>query len=280
MSAPSIADVLEQATRGLPGDEARADAEILLAHAIGQGRSWLYAHSDDSLPGPLQDEFGKLLARRGRGEPVAHILGTQAFWSMTFAVSSDTLIPRPETELLVELALLRLRPGHATRVLDLGTGSGAIAAAIASERPLAAVTAVDHSARALAVAQKNAARLVPDRIRFLQGSWFSPVQGERFDLIVSNPPYIAAHDPHLSEGDLRFEPGSALVAGVDGLDCIREIIADASRFLAPGAWLLLEHGQDQGIAVRQLLQASGLERVATFKDLEQRDRVSGGSKAT
>jgi len=276
MAAPTIADVLAQAARGLPGDEARADAEILLARALGQGRSWLYAHSDDPFPDALAPEFGTLLARRARGEPVAYILGSQAFWSMRFSVTSDTLIPRPETELLVELALQRLPMDQARRVLDLGTGSGAIAIAIARERTRAELTAIDQNARALAVARKNAARLVPDRIRFLPGSWFSPVQGERFDLIVSNPPYIAERDPHLSMGDLRFEPGSALVAGVDGLDCIRAIVGDARRFLAPGAWLLIEHGQDQGAQVRTLLMASGLAQVVSFVDLEQRDRVSGG----
>lgn len=274
MPEPTIADALAQAARGLSGDETRAEAEILLAHVLGQGRSWLYAHATDPFPGQFELPFRDLLARRLHGEPVAHILGVQAFWSMALTVTDDTLIPRPETELLVELALQRL-PAMGNRcVLDLGTGSGAIAIAIASERPAAVVTAVDQSVRALDVARKNAARWVPDRIRFLQGDWFSPVQGERFDLIVSNPPYIAANDGHLSTGDLRFEPTSALVAGKDGLDCIRRISAEARRFLVPGAWLLIEHGQSQGAAVRELLSASGLLQASTFTDLGQRDRVS------
>lgn len=277
MRVPTIADALAQAARGLPGDESRADAEILFAHAMGQARAWLYAHATDPVPQQFEPRIRSLIARRMRGEPVAHILGTQAFWSMTFNVTDDTLIPRPETELLVELALQRLPVSSPSRVLDLGTGSGAIAIAIASERPGAVVTAIDRSERALDVAGKNAARWVPGRIRLLQGDWFSPVQGEQFDLIVSNPPYIADDDEHLSRGDLRFEPTSALVAGTDGLDCIRRIIAQAGDFLAPGAWLLIEHGHSQGAAVRNLLAASGLLQASTFTDLEHRDRVSGAT---
>lgn len=272
----TIAAALTLATGRLPGEEARAEAEILLAHALGKPRSWLYAHANDPFPERGENGFHDLIARRLRGEPVAHILGTQEFWSLPLVVTSDTLIPRPETELLVELALQRLAVDAPLRVLDLGTGSGAIALAIAHERPLVSVTAVDRNPRALDIARKNAARLAPDRIRFLAGDWFSPVHGESFDLIVSNPPYLAIGDVHLSQGDLRFEPELALVAGKDGLDCIRRIVEEVRRFLAPAAWLLIEHGLTQGAQVRALMRDSGLLDARTFTDLEQRDRVTGG----
>lgn len=276
MLQPTVADALVQAAGSLPGDEARAEAEILLAHSLGKPRSWLYAHGNDPFPEPAGKGFRELLTRRMRGEPVAHILGMHDFWSLPLVVTSDTLIPRPETELLVELALHRLAINLPLRVLDLGTGSGAIALAIACERPLALLTAVDRNPRALEIAGKNAARLAPGRVHFLAGDWFSPVQGHAFDLIVSNPPYLATGDVHLSQGDLRFEPESALVAGDDGLDCIRRIVAEAGRFLAPSAWLLIEHGLTQGAQVRKLMREAGLSDVRTYPDLEQRDRVTGG----
>ncbi len=272
----TVAEALALAAGRLPGDEARAEAEILLAHALGKSRSWLYAHADDPFPEPAEISFRDLIARRIRGEPVAHILGAQEFWSLPLVVTSDTLIPRPETELLVELALQRLVLDAPLRVLDLGTGSGAVALAIAHERPRVSVTAIDRNARALDVARKNGARLAPGRIRFLAGDWFSPVQGEMFDLIVSNPPYVAIGDVHLSQGDLRFEPELALVAGDDGLDCIRRIVEQARRFLAPSAWLLIEHGLTQGAQVRALMLDDGLLDARTFTDLEQRDRVTAG----
>jgi release factor glutamine methyltransferase len=276
MQPHTVADALSLAARNLPGDEARAEAELLLAHCLGKPRSWLYAHANDSFPETAGNGFRDLIARRARGEPVAHILGSQEFWSLPLVVTSDTLIPRPETELLVELALQRLAPDAPLRVLDLGTGTGAIALAIAHERSLASVTAVERNPRTLDIARRNAARLAPGRIRFLAGDWFSPVQDESFDLIVSNPPYLATGDSHLSQGDLRFEPEGALVAGEDGLECIRRIVAEARRFLAPSAWLFIEHGLTQGAQVRGLMTASGLSDVTTFIDLEQRDRVTGG----
>lgn len=276
MPENTVADVLALAAGRLPGNEARAEAEILLAHSLGKPRSWLYAHAGDPFPALGEEVFRDLIARRMRGEPVAHILGLQEFWSLPLVVTGDTLIPRPETELLVELALQRLAIDANLRVLDLGTGSGAIALAIAWERPLVSVTAVDRDARALDIARRNAARLVPGRIRFLAGDWFSPVQGEVFDLVVSNPPYIAAGDDHLSQGDLRFEPALALVGGGDGLECIRRIVDEAGRFLAPSAWLLVEHGSTQGAQVRALMNERGFRDVGTFADLEQRDRVTGG----
>lgn len=280
MQQTTVADALILAAGRLPGEEARAEAEILLAHSLGKPRSWLYAHANDPFSEDEVTGFRDLIARRIRGEPVAHILGTQEFWSLPLLVTSDTLIPRPETERLVELALERLASDAPLRVLDLGTGSGAIALAIARERPLASVTAIDRNPRALEVARKNAARIVPGRIRFLAGDWFSSVQGEVFDLIVSNPPYLATGDIHLSQGDLRFEPDLALVAGHDGLDCIRRIVDEVRRFLVPSAWLLMEHGLTQGEQVRALVLDRGLVDARTFTDLEGRDRVTGGRQPT
>jgi release factor glutamine methyltransferase len=275
----SLAQVLRDATRALAGDSARADAELLLAHALGRPRSWLYSHSDDRIDPAACSRFEAMLASRQRGEPVAQILGQREFWSLLLTVNADTLIPRPETELLVELALRQLPPSSPRRVLDLGTGTGAIALALAHERPLAQVTAVDVGPRTLAVARKNAARLALGNVEFLLGDWFSAVAGERYDLIVSNPPYIADSDPHLLEGDLRFEPRQALVSGVDGLDALRVIAAAAPLHLRTGGSLLVEHGHEQGAAVRGLLSAAGLVGVTTSVDLEGRDRVSSGTLA-
>lgn len=272
----TVAQRLLDAANSLPGDSPRADAELLLARAIGRPRSWLYAHSDAMLGDEQASDFHALLERRRRGEPVALILGTREFWSMELVVTADTLIPRPETELLVELALRQVPAQSPSRVLDLGTGSGAIALALSRERPLADVTAIDADARTLAVAQKNAARLGLGRVRFLLGNWYSAVRDERFDVIVSNPPYIAEGDPHLLQGDLRFEPRAALASGRDGLEALRAIAADAPRHLQPAGWLLLEHGFEQGGAVRALLQSAGFADIATHADMEGRDRVTGG----
>jgi release factor glutamine methyltransferase len=191
-------------------------------------------------------------------------------------VTQATLIPRPDTELLVELALERLPRDATSRVADLGTGSGAIALAIASERPQVQVVVTEASAAALAVARRNAQRLGMANARFIQGDWLTPLAGERFALIVSNPPYIEAADPHLAQGDLRFEPASALASGADGLDDIRRIVGDARAHLEPGGWLLFEHGWNQGDAARALLRQAGYSQVFTAQDLEARDRVSGG----
>lgn len=252
------------------------DTELLLAEALGRSRSWLYAHPEAAVPAPARARFEALLARRQAGEPVAYLLGRQGFWSLELEVSPATLIPRPETELLVELALARLPAGQSLRVADLGTGSGAIALALARERPQAHVVATDASAEALTVARRNAARLGLGRVEFRDGDWLVPLAQERFDLIASNPPYIEQDDPHLAQGDLRFEPPAALASGADGLDAIRVIVRDAGRHLHPGGWLLLEHGWNQGPAVRVLLEAAGFSEVATERDLEGRDRVSLG----
>jgi release factor glutamine methyltransferase len=254
----------------------RADAELLLLHVLQQPRSWLFTHADDVPDMDVQTAYAGLVERRAAGEPVAYITGRRGFWSLDLEVSPATLIPRPETELLVELALQRLPLVAACSVADLGTGSGAIALAIARERPRARVVATDASAEALAVARRNAQRHALDNVAFVHGDWLAPLAGQHFDLIVSNPPYIEAADPHLAQGDLRYEPPAALASGSDGLDAIRRIVRDARAHLHPDAWLLFEHGWNQGEAVRALLEAVGYGDVFTAKDLEQRDRVSGG----
>ncbi len=273
----TLASAIRDAASRLPGDEARLEAELLLAHALDRPRSWFYAHAGDLLEPRDASAFADLLRRREAGEPVAQITGHRGFWSLELAVTPDTLIPRPETELLVELALDRLPRTEPRRVLDLGTGTGAIALAIASERPLADLTAVDASQAALDVARDNAAE-AGLALRLRHSDWFSAVAGERFDLVASNPPYIADGDPHLQQGDLRFEPRAALASGPDGLDAIRVITRDAPAHLVPGGWLLVEHGYEQGPAVRALFAAAGLQSVATERDLEQRDRVTLGRR--
>jgi release factor glutamine methyltransferase len=273
-----VGEALRAAAAGLGGDEARLEAELLLAHALQRPRSWLYAHAGDELGAETQALFAQLLARRAGGEPVAMITGRRGFWTLDLEVDASTLVPRPETERLVELALERLPADRDAAVLDLGTGTGAIALAIARERPQARVTAVDASAAALAVAGRNAVAHGL-RLRLLEGDWFAPVAGERFALIASNPPYIAEDDPHLEQGDLRFEPRTALAAGADGLDDLRRIIADAPAHLEAGGWLLVEHGWDQGAAVRALFAAAGFSDIATAADLEARDRITLGRRA-
>jgi release factor glutamine methyltransferase len=254
----------------------RVDAELLLAHAMARPRSWLFAHAGDAVEVAAGARFAALLARRQAGEPVAYLTGTRGFWTLGLAVSPATLIPRPETELLVELALARIPAGAAARIADLGTGSGAIALAIAKERPRAHVVATDASEPALEVARRNAAHNGIANIEFRQGDWLAPLAAECFDLIASNPPYIADGDPHLDEGDLRFEPPSALSSGSDGLDAIRRIVRDASLHLHANGCLVLEHGWEQGGAVRALLADAGFVDIETARDLEDRDRVTLG----
>ncbi|BCR25922.1 peptide chain release factor N(5)-glutamine methyltransferase [Aquipseudomonas alcaligenes] len=254
---------------------ARLDAELLLAAVLGKPRSYLRTWPEHE-PGAEQlAAFAALLERRRMGEPVAYILGHQGFWSLDLEVAPHTLIPRPDTELLVETAL-QLAPATPQRVLDLGTGSGAIALALASERGGWQVIGVDRIAEAVALAERNRLRLKLNNAEFRQSSWFDGLAGEHFDLILSNPPYIAADDRHLGEGDVRFEPLSALVAGVDGLDDIRQIIAQAPRHLQAGGWLLLEHGYDQAEAVRELLAAAGFTAVDSRRDLGGHQRISLG----
>jgi release factor glutamine methyltransferase len=272
----TIAAALREAIGSLPDGMDRIDAEYLLAHVLERPRAWLYAHADDELAPVHRDAFRNLQVRRKAGEPVAYLTGLRGFWSLELRVTSDTLIPRPETELLVETALALLHPERTATVLDLGTGSGAVALAIAVERPLAQVTAVERSPAALAVAKDNAQRLKLERVNFETGNWYEGFGGHRFDVIVSNPPYIEDGDTHLDHGDLRYEPRTALVSGLDGLDDIRQIIVQAPGYLLPGGWLLLEHGWQQGAAVRGLLEGAGFREIMTELDLEGRDRVSLG----
>lgn len=263
-------------TLALDMREARLEARLLLQEALGVSHAWLLTHEGDTLPDDAVRTFGDKLQRRLGGEPVAYILGHREFYGLDLAVSPDTLIPRPDTETLVEAALGRIPPNQSCKVLDLGTGSGAIALAIASQRPQAVVSAVDFSAAALETAVSNAIKLDIKNVHFLQSDWFSSLYMERFDVIVSNPPYIAENDPHLTQGDLRFEPQSALISGKDGLDDIRRIIASAAGHLNQGGWLLLEHGHDQGVAVAALLQQHHFLEIAHFQDLAKITRVSSG----
>ncbi len=251
-----------------------------MLHALQHGdRAWLFVHADDRMPAGAASRFESLVARREHGEPVAYLLGRRGFWTLDLETTPAVLIPRPETELLVEQALMRIPADRSAHVADLGTGSGAIALAIARERPQASVVATDASEAALAVASANAVKHGIGNVEFRHGDWLMPLAGERFDLIVSNPPYIAAGDPHLLQGDLRFEPQNALASGDDGLDAIRIIVRDAPAHLLPGGWLLLEHGWEQGGAVRDLLRNAGFVDVATERDLEGRDRVTRGHRA-
>jgi release factor glutamine methyltransferase len=253
----------------------RLDAELLLAHVLGKSRSYLHTWPERELDAQQLECYQAALSRRQAGEPVAYILGQQGFWSLELEVASHTLIPRPDTELLVE-TVLALLPATPAALLDLGTGTGAIALALASERPAWRLTGVDRVAEAVALAERNRARLKLANASFVASHWFSALAGQRYQLIVSNPPYIAADDRHLAEGDVRFEPSSALVAGADGLDDIRLIIQQAPNYLQAGGWLLLEHGFDQAAAVRELLSARGFSAVESRRDLGGHERISLG----
>ena len=278
-SSHTIADTLRRATARLAPlhTSARLDAEVLLAQVLGRERSYLFAWPERVLSPAETAAFEGQVRHREKGVPVAYLVGRQEFWSLALQVTADTLIPRPETERLVELALERISPERPCRVADLGTGSGAIALAIAHERPDCRVVATDRSAAALTVAEANARALSISNVRFRQGVWFAPLTGERYELIVSNPPYVAEGDPHLTQGDVRFEPPGALVAGTDGLDALRQLVAAAIDHLAEDGWLLLEHGYDHGAAVRALMKTHGYGEVSTYRDDAGVDRVTVGS---
>ncbi len=282
MSSISIQTILQQHSRHLKDvldleySSARIEVQCLLQSVLQVNRAWLLTHPEQSLDADQHARYMALLERRMAGEPVAYLLGEREFYGLLFNVTPATLIPRPETELLVDLALQRIPRQGACRVLDLGTGSGAIALSIAHARPDAEVVAVDASAAALEVAQHNAQRLQLDNVRLLHSDWYGALPDERFDLIVSNPPYIAADDIHLTRGDVRFEPPAALVSEAHGLGDIECICAQAKAHLHPLGWLLFEHGHDQAVQARALLQHHAFEEVFSARDLAGIERVSGG----
>ena len=255
------------------------DAQVLLAHVLGRGRAWLLAHATEPLAPADADAFFNLAARRRSGEPIAYLTGRREFWGLALAVDVSVLIPRPETETLVECALRRLPIDRALRVLDLGTGSGAIALALAHERPRATIVATDISEAALEIARQNAEQLGLRNVEFARSDWYASDTGALaglFDAIVSNPPYVPAGDPHLAEGDVRHEPLFALTSGRDGLDALRTIVADAGKHLVPGGSLVVEHGYDQATAVRALLEQAGFADLEFLRDLSGISRVAAG----
>lgn len=251
------------------------EARVLLAHVLRVERAWIIAHGPDGVADAQAQAVEALFARRRAGEPIAYITGEREFYGLSLHVTTSVLIPRPETELVVEQALALMAGRRAPKVLDLGTGSGAIAVAIANARRDAQVCASDASAEAITVASRNASRHAVS-VRLVQGDWFAALADERFDVIASNPPYVARGDPHLEEGDLRFEPQAALLGGPDGMGCIRTIAAAARRHLAPGGWLVFEHGYDQGPACVRLLVGLGYTGVADIQDLSGLPRVCKG----
>lgn len=267
----TVGKALAAARGKLPASEAR----LLLGHVLQRPAVWLLTHDEVPLGEDAMLAFASLVARRTGGEPVAYLLGYREFFGRCFTVTPATLIPRPETELLVELVTGKVGAGGTPSILDLGTGSGCIAITLALELPAARLTGVDFSSAALEVARANARALAAD-VRLCQSDWFAALEGDYFDLIVGNPPYVAAADPHLGQGDLRHEPQTALASGHDGLDAIRRIVAAAPRFLNPGGALLLEHGHDQGPSVRELMTAAGFEVLAQHRDLGGILRVTSG----
>jgi release factor glutamine methyltransferase len=260
-----------------PGAQSLAlDAALLLAHVLGRSRSWLLAHGEAPVEPAASGRFAALIARRAAGEPIAYLVGRKGFWTLELAVTPAVLVPRPETELLVERALALAPSAAAVRALDLGTGSGAIALALASERPQWRVTATDVCGQALLVAQANARALGLERVELVAGDWFECLAERSFELIVSNPPYVAASDAALGEAGVRFEPRLALTPGDDGMACLRRIIAAAPAHLTAGGWLLLEHGRTQARAVRDELVASGFGQVRSHRDLAGHERMTEG----
>ncbi|MCP5268338.1 MAG: peptide chain release factor N(5)-glutamine methyltransferase [Zoogloeaceae bacterium] len=273
-ASQTLRAAVEQVRRRVP----RLDARLLIQHLLGITHAQYLANPERTLTAEQVEAFMSLVLRRERGEPVAYLLGEKDFYSRTFRVTPDVLIPRPDTELIVTLALKRLKALAWPKVLDLGTGSGAIAVTLACEHPEASVTAVDVSPAALAVARSNAESL-GGKVSFVESDWFAALAGERYDVIVANPPYVAARDPHLLQDGLPFEPDLALTDGADGLSCIRRIIDSAPTFLVAEGVLLIEHGHDQAVAVRELLAAGSYANISTWQDLSGIDRVTGACLA-
>jgi len=281
----SVHFLLNQASKklvdviGLDPAEAGLEVNLLLQHLLQVNRAWVMTHERDVLNADQLQDFRFLLKRRLDGEPIAYILGVREFYGLTLKVTPATLIPRPDTETLVEAAFQKISIDVAWDILDLGTGTGAVALAIAKQRPKSNVIGVDASAEALAVAIENAQSLGLTNVHFLKSDWFSDLVGQRFEVIVSNPPYIAEWDSHLTQGDLRFEPRSALVSGVDGLDDIRRILQDAPNYLKQNGWLMFEHGYDQAQSVAALLKSHGFSQIDHAQDLAGTLRVTFGSIA-
>lgn len=272
--------VLHEATTALKASnnsgEDKLEAQLLLEHVLNVNHAWLITHADDEMGSETKQQFEVLIQRRITGEPIAHILGEREFYGLPFKVTPDTLIPRPDTETLVEAALAKIPPSEPINILDLGTGSGAIALAVAKHRPNTQVTAADASEAALAVAKENAETLNITNVQFVLSDWFEALANQQFDVIVSNPPYIEEADEHLNQGDLRFEPLSALASGEDGLDDIRRIIEAAFAHLKPNGWLMFEHGYNQAEQVAQLLSQAGFNQVGHVLDLAGIQRVTLG----
>jgi release factor glutamine methyltransferase len=272
----TIKSVLAKAIAQLHTNEAVIDAQLLFQHTLNVNRAWLIAHENDELESSICMGFQALIERRQRGEPTAYILGHRDFYGLQLKVTPDTLIPRPDTETLVDFALAKTPQNQSKQILDLGTGSGAIGLAIAHNRPKVKVTATDTSMKALYVAKENAKNLSIQNIRFVESDWYMELGGETFDVIVSNPPYIEENDHHLLLGDLRYEPLIALASGVDGLNDIKQIIDLAPQHLNPNGCLLLEHGYNQAQKVAALMKATGFNEVETVKDLGGNQRVTLG----
>jgi release factor glutamine methyltransferase len=273
---PTIGQLLDQTAADLDTDSARLDAEVLLAFVLDKPRSYFRAWPEKHITKDEYERFLQLLERRKQGEPLAHLTGRREFWSLTLHVTPDTLIPRPETETLVECALERIPLDKSLLIADLGTGSGVIALAIARERPHCHVIATDRSSAALQVARQNAQQLQIHNIGFLQGDWCIPLQQEKFDLIVCNPPYIAENDPHLLESDVRFEPASALISGPDGLNDLKTLIPCAWQHLTENGWLLVEHGYDQQPQTLRIFEDAGFSHITDYVDASGLSRVVAG----